>query len=129
MKVAEGDPAGMRTVTELKLSAMIAAPVELVVEPFLSGAGDMGDHHVADTRCWCMAPPRVTVNVPVSGPSSAAFGSVATMVTAGSSAIVTVAVEPSAVAMTVSAVSVTALKIGVTVTVVERRLECAPSPR
>ena len=60
---------------------------------------------------------RVTTTVPTLPPSSAALGSVAVSVTAGSSATVTVAVAPSADRMTVSAASTASLKIGVTVTV------------
>ena len=60
---------------------------------------------------------RVTTTVPVLPPNSAAFGSVAVMVTAGSSTIVTVAVLPSAERMTVSGPSTAAEKTGVMVTV------------
>ena len=56
--------------------------------------------------------------VPVSAPSSAAVASVAVSVTGGSSAIVTVALLPSAVKVAVSGPSTFGLKIGVIVTVV-----------
>ena len=55
--------------------------------------------------------------VAVFAPSSDASGSVAVSVTAGSSAIVTVAVLPSAEKTTVSGPSTKGLKIGVKVTV------------
>ncbi len=63
--------------------------------------------------------PRLITKMAESFPSSAAFGSVACMVAAGSSAIVAVAKLPSFVKVTVSGPSTSSVNVGVTVTVVE----------